>query len=333
MESTRFGLPHNYLKRIGLMARYVVTGGAGFIGSHLVEYLVKENQDVVVIDNFSTGLRENIHPFLDRVTLHDIDLRDAAKVYKAIEGADYVLHQGALPSVPRSIEDPLSSHEVNSTGTLNVLIAAQKAGVKRVVYAATSSAYGEAIENIKHEEIIPKPLSPYAVAKLTGEHYCYAFYECYGLETVSLRYFNVFGPRQNPDSPYTGVMAIFIPLMLQGKRPTIFGDGTATRDFTFIRNNVQANMLALTAEKAPGHIMNIACGESFSILHIVESINRILGTQIEPIFAPPRPGDIKHSLAGVQKARELIDYKPLIRFEDGLRETIEWYRSRMHSQL
>jgi len=311
------------------MARYVVTGGAGFIGSHIVEYLVNNNQEVVVIDNFTTGLRENLEPFKDRIDLHEVDLRNAAGVEAAIEGADYVLHQGALPSVPRSIQNPHDSHEVNVTGTLNVLMAARKAGVKRVVYAASSSAYGDSEEAVKCEEMIPRPISPYGVSKLASEHYCHAFYRCYGLETVCLRYFNVFGPRQNPNSPYTGVMAIFIPLMLRGKQPTIFGDGSITRDFTFIRNNVHANILALTAEKAPGETMNIACGESFSLLHIVESINRILGTDIEPLFAPPRPGDIQHSLAGVEKAKKILGYEPLVRFEDGLAETIEWYRQVM----
>lgn len=314
------------------MARYVVTGGAGFIGSHLVEHLLNEKQEVAVIDNFATGLRENLQPFMERIDLHEIDLRDAAAVEKAIDGADYVLHQGALPSVPRSVEDPLTSHEVNATGAVNVLIAAKKAGVKRVAYAASSSAYGNSAEPVKHEEILPRPISPYGVAKLTAEQYCFAFYHCYGLETVCLRYFNVFGPRQNPNSPYTGVMAIFIPLMLQGKRPTIFGDGSVSRDFTYIRNNVHANMLALTAEKAAGEVINIACGVSYTLLDIVASINKILRTNIEPIFAPPRPGDIKHSCANVEKAKRILGYTPLVQFEDGLAETIEWYRDQLKLQ-
>lgn len=312
------------------MARFVITGGAGFIGSHLVEHLLQDQHDVAVLDNFSTGLRENIQPFLDRITLYEVDLRDAAGVEAAVGGADYVLHQGALPSVPRSIKNPLETHEVNATGTLNVLAAAKKAGVKRVVYAASSSAYGDSKEQVKHEDIIPKPISPYGASKLAGEHYCAAFYQCYGLETVCLRYFNVFGPRQNPNSPYTGVMAIFIPLMLQGKRPTIYGDGSATRDFTFIRNNVHANLLAATSPKAPGEMMNIACGSSYMVLSIVESINKILGTSIEPIFADPRPGDIKHSCASVDKAKSILGYEPVVNFEDGLAETIEWYRRRLN---
>ena len=312
------------------MARYVITGGAGFIGSHLVEHLVNEGQEVVVIDNFTTGLKNNIQPYADAITVHDIDMRNASDVMDAMQGADYVLHQAALPSVPRSIKNPQETHEVNITGSLNVLFAAKEAGVKRLVYAASSSAYGDTTESSKHEGILPRPISPYGVTKLAVENYCTAFYESYGLETVCLRYFNVFGPRQNPDSPYTGVMAIFIPLMLQGKQPTIFGDGSATRDFTYIRNNVHANMLALTAEKAPGEMMNIACGESLSMLSIVESINKILGTNIEPLFTEPRIGDIKHSCANVEKASRVIGYKPLVRFEDGLKETIEWYRQKLN---
>lgn len=311
------------------MARFVVTGGAGFIGSHLVEHLLGEKHEVAVIDNFATGLRENLQPFMDRITLHEIDLRNAPAVEDAMKGADYVLHQAALPSVPRSVIDPLESHEVNATGTLNLLVAAKNAGVKRLAYAASSSAYGDTLEPVKHEGLMPQPISPYGVSKLACEQYCFAFYRCYGLETVCLRYFNVFGPRQNPNSPYTGVMAIFIPLMLQGKRPTIFGDGSASRDFTFIRNNVHANMLAIAAEKAPGEVVNIACGESYTMLDIVQSINKILGTNIEPIFAPPRPGDIKDSCASVEKAGRVLGYKPLVRFEDGLAETIEWYRKQL----
>ncbi len=311
------------------MSRIVVTGGAGFIGSHLVESLLREGHDVVVIDDFSTGLRKNIKPWLDRITLHEIDLRDAASVRKAMEGAVYVFHQAALPSVPRSVKNPLETHEINVTGTLNVLMAAKDAGVRRLVYAASSSAYGDTEESPKHEQILTRPISPYGVAKLAAEHYCFAFYESYGMETVNLRYFNVFGPRQNPDSPYTGVMAIFIPLMLQGKPPVIFGDGSATRDFTFIRNNVHANLLALTAETAPGETINIACGESYSILDIVETINRLLGTAIEPEFAPPRTGDIEHSCASIDKAKAVLDYGPVVGFEEGVAETIEWYRQEL----
>ncbi len=311
------------------MARFVVTGGAGFIGSHLVEHLLSENHEVSVIDNFSTGLRENIQPFLNRITLHEIDLRDADAVKRALEGTEYVLHQGALPSVPRSVKNPLESHENNATGTLNVLTAAKDVGVKRLVYASSSSIYGNCREKKKHEKLIPQPISPYGVAKTSGEFYCKAFYETYGLETVSLRYFNVFGPRQNPDSPYTGVMAIFIPLMLQDREPTIYGDGSSTRDFTYIKNNVHANWLAVTGNEGAGEAVNIACGESQSVLEVVHTINRILGKSIEPKFAPPRPGDIRHSCAEVEKAKSVLNFKPLVSFEDGVAETVEWYRQRL----
>lgn len=311
------------------MARFMVTGGAGFIGSHLVEQLLQDGHEVVVVDNFSTGLRENLEPFRGRITLHEIQLEDGPAVARAMEGVEYVLHQGALPSVPRSVKNPLETHEANVTGTLNVLLAARDHGVKRVVYAASSSAYGDCKEPIKHEKIPPRPISPYGVSKLAGEYYCLAFYETYGLETVCLRYFNVFGPRQNPHSPYTGVMAIFIPLMLQGKQPTIFGDGIQTRDFTYIQNNVAANLLAVTAERAPGEVINIACGHSCSVLGIIEAVNRILGTSIEPRFAPPRPGDILHSRASIDKAREILHYEPAVDLEEGLRRTIEWYRKNL----
>jgi len=314
------------------MAKFMVTGGAGFIGSHLVEHLLQDHHEVVVIDDFSTGLRENLAPFRDRITVHEIRLQDGPAVSRAMEGVEYVLHQGALPSVPRSVQNPLETHEANVTGTLNVLIAAKDHGVKRVVYAASSSAYGDSGESSKHAKILPRPVSPYGVSKLAGEHYCTAFYETYGLETVCLRYFNVFGPRQNPDSPYTGVMAIFIPLMLQGRQPTIYGDGTQTRDFTYIQNNIAANLLAVTAERAPGEIINIACGRSCSVLEIVEKINRILGTSIEPLFAPPRPGDILHSRAAIDKAREILHYEPVVDLEEGLRQTIEWYREKLKLQ-
>ena len=311
------------------MARCVVTGGGGFIGSHLVDALLKRGSEVVVIDNFSTGRRENLAPYAGQIALHEADLRDADAVHKACQGADYVLHQGALPSVPRSVADPLESNAVNVQGTLNVLLAARDAGVKRVVYAASSSAYGDADTDQKHEGLVPDPLSPYGVAKLTGEYYGKAFYHCYGLETVSLRYFNVFGPRQNPYSPYTGVLAIFIPKMLQGEHPVIFGDGTATRDFTYVQNTVEANLLALTAPEAPGESINLACGQRVSILQVVESINRILGTNFEPAFAPPREGDIQHSLADISKAERLLGYEPSVSFDEGLARTIEWYRAEL----
>lgn len=311
------------------MAKILVTGGAGFIGSHIAEHATQQGHDVIVVDNFETGRKENLDSFLNTVKFYQLDIRDNDAVKNVMNGVEYVFHQAALPSVPRSVEEPLESNEHNVTGTLNILTAAKDAGVKRVVYAASSSAYGDQEAKEKSEDLIPKPLSPYGVAKLTGEYYCKAFYETYGLETVSLRYFNVFGPRQNPFSAYTGVMAIFIPQMLQGQRPTIFGDGYHTRDFTFIQNNVEANMLAMTADGAAGEMFNIACGDSQTILQIVETINKVLGTNLEPIFADPRPGDIKHSCAAVEKAKRILHYTPSVTFEEGVARTIAWYREEL----
>lgn len=308
------------------MSKIVVTGGAGFIGSHIAEQLTKQDHEVIVVDNFSTGRRENLNSFVDRVTLQNCDITDLASLHNIMEGVDYVFHQAALPSVPRSIQHPDESQRSNSTGTLNVLIAAKDAGVKRLVYASSSSAYGHLNEPVKDENMVAEPVSPYGVAKLSGEHYCRAFHECYGFETVALRYFNVFGPRQNPFSAYTGVLAIFIPLMLQGKQPIVFGNGTSTRDFTFIQNNVHANILAMTKETAAGEMCNIACGTSISIIEIIDCINRILGTTIKPEFGPTRSGDIQHSCASLEKAKRVLGYEPQISFEDGLRETIEWYK-------
>ncbi len=311
------------------MTRFLVSGGAGFIGSHIVERLLNDGHDVTVIDDLSTGRIENANEFEGRVDFHKIDLRNLDDVQRATEGVDHIFHQAALPSVPRSIENPLESHHVNVTGTVNLLIAAKEAAVKRFVYAASSSAYGDAEIDYKHEEINPAPLSPYGAAKLSGELYCQAFYHSYGLETVCLRYFNVFGPRQNPFSAYTGVLAIFIPLMLKGKQPTIYGDGSASRDFTFVKNNVEANLLAIEAKDAPGEVINIACGRQYTILEIVDAINQILGTTIKPKFEAPRAGDIKHSLASIEKAKTVLNYDPAIRFEDGLRTTIDWYRKEL----
>lgn len=313
------------------MSRFLITGGAGFIGSHLVEHVLQQGHSVRVIDNLATGRRENLAPFLSDIDYHEADLRDADSVQQAIKGVEVVLHQAALPSVPRSIKNPIESHEVNVTGTLNLLIAARDAGVKRLVYAASSSAYGNLDVPVKHEDLSTTPISPYGCAKLSAEQYCRVFYETYGLETVSLRYFNVFGPRQNPYSAYTGVMAIFIPRMLNGEAPIIFGDGSATRDFTYIRNNVEANMLAVSASEAPGEVINIACGTSASILDIVEGINRALGTSIQPEFQDPRPGDIRHSLASVEKAKRILGYEPLVSLEEGIAHTVEWYREEMKS--
>jgi UDP-glucose 4-epimerase len=309
------------------MARYLVTGGCGFIGSNLAEYLVSQNHEVRILDNLSTGKRENISAFADRVEFIEGDLLDKAAVARAVYGVDYVLHQAALPSVPRSIEDPETSNRVNVEGTVILLHACVKAGVRRVVYAASSSAYGDQPTLVKSEDLLPRPKSPYAVAKLAGEYYMQAFTACYGLETVALRYFNVFGPRQDPTSQYSAVIPKFITAMLHGESPTIYGDGTQTRDFTFVLNNVLANVAAAQAPDVAGGVFNIACGTSFSLLDLVREINSILGTSIEPVFAPPRAGDVRHSLADISAARAALGYDVVVDFHEGLRRTIEWYKT------
>jgi len=313
------------------MAHYLVTGGAGFIGSNLVGALLEQGHTVRVLDNFSTGKRENLAPYGSRVEVIEGDLTDLDAVRRAVQGVDVVLHQGALASVPRSIEDPISSNEANVKGTLHVLLAAKDAGVKRVVYASSSSVYGDqAVTEPKVETMTPQPISPYAVSKLSGEQYCQVFYEVYGLETVSLRYFNVFGPRQDPHSEYAAVIPKFITCMLEGQRPTIFGDGEQTRDFTYIGNVIKGNLLAATApaERVAGQVFNMATGAQISLNGLVEMLQEITGQNLAPVYAPPRTGDIKHSRADIEKARRLLGYEPEVSFLEGLRQTVEWYRSR-----
>lgn len=307
------------------MARYLVTGGAGFIGSHIVEELLERGEYVRVLDNFSTGKKENLEAFRDEVEVIQGDIRDAHALTIAMSGIDYVLHQAALPSVPRSIEDPLECNAVNVNGTLNVLCAARDYGIKRVIYAGSSSTYGNITVSPKHEGLAPAPVSPYAVSKLTGEYYCQVFYEVYGLETVTLRYFNVFGPRQDPDSPYAAVIPIFASLMMNGKPATINGDGTQTRDFTYVKNNAIANIIACEVPGAAGKIFNIACGDSISLLQLVENINELLETNIEPVFGPPREGDVMHSCADISLARKVLGYSPQIGFKEGLAITMEYF--------
>lgn len=307
---------------------YLVTGGAGFIGSHLVEALVNAGETVRVIDNFATGRPENIAPFRDRITFYELDITDRASLDEAFAGVDYVLHQAAIPSVPRSVDDPLGTHDANVNGTLHVLDAAKQAGVKRLVYAASSSAYGEIEAEYKREDMIPAPLSPYAAAKLAGEYYLQAYYRVYGLETVALRYFNVFGPRQDPTSQYAAVIPLFITTMIDSRQPTIFGDGEQSRDFTFIENVVHGNLLACKAPSAAaGQVINMACGGSISLLELVDDINAILGTSIKAEHTAPRTGDIKNSKADITKARELLDYEPQVSFEEGLRRTVTFFQS------
>ncbi len=309
------------------MAHYLVTGGAGFIGSHLVEELVSMGERVRVFDDFSTGKRENIEPWRDRIECIEGDTRDSQAVGAAMDGIDYVLHQAALPSVPRSVKDPVTTDAVNVGGTLNVLWAARRKKVKRVVFASSSSVYGNADVSPKHEELPLAPASPYAVSKLAGEHYCRVFHEVYGLETVSLRYFNVFGPRQEPDSAYAAVIPIFLREMTNGRPAPVDGDGTQTRDFTFVMNVVEANLLACTAAGAAGKAVNVGCGRSVSVLELVKGLNERLGTDVEPVFRPSREGDVKHSRADIALAAKLLGYTPTVGFEEGLARTAEGYGS------
>ncbi len=311
------------------MAHYLVTGGAGFIGSNLSHALVARGEHVRILDNFSTGRMENIADLVDanKVELVRGDLSDASALAHAVEGVDYVLHQAAIPSVPRSIEDPVGGDLVNVHGTVMLLDAARKARVKRVVYAASSSAYGEkAPGEPKVETMIPDPLSPYAVAKLASEHYLRVFFLAYGLETVALRYFNIFGPRQDPKSQYAAVIPNFVTAALQGRAATIFGDGHTSRDFCYVENAVEANLLACTAPGAPGETINIACGESTSLLQVIDVVADITGKRIPPKHEPPRAGDIKHSLADIGKARRVLGYEGRVKFREGIERTIEWYR-------
>lgn len=311
------------------MAHYLVTGGAGFIGSHIVDALVERGETVRVLDDFSTGKRENLDPSYDHVELVEGSLTDPDMVRDAVDGVDYVLHQGALPSVPRSVADPARSNEVNVTGTLNVLLAARDAGVRRVVYAASSSAYGDSATLPKHEEMPANPLSPYAASKLAGEHYFRAFHQVYGLDTVCLRYFNVFGPRQDPANQYAAVIPKFITMMLQGQRPTIYGDGTQSRDFTYVENVVQANLLACGAlAEVAGSVLNTACGEGHTLVQLVSLLNGILGTELSPRFEQARLGDVEHSRADISRAQALLGYSPEVLFREGLAKTVAWFRRR-----
>jgi len=313
------------------MSRYLVTGGAGFIGSNIVERLVEMGEEVVVLDDMSTGYRKNLENFIDDIRLIEGDIRDSEAVGKSMKGVDYVLHQAALASVPRSIDNPVLVNDVNVNGTLNVLEEARKAGVKGLVYAASSSAYGDAEVSPKVEDLKPRPLSPYAVSKLVGEHYCAVYSNVYGLRTVCLRYFNVFGPRQDPASQYAAVVPIFISRIMKDQAPVIYGDGEQSRDFTFVRNVVAANILAAEAEEASGEMMNVACGEEYTVNRLLNIIGDELGSDIEPEYAEPRAGDVRHSMADISKAEELIGYSVEVEFKEGINKTIDWYRHRHHS--
>jgi nucleoside-diphosphate-sugar epimerase len=310
------------------MAKYLVTGAAGFIGSSLVRALLERGEQVRGIDNFSTGRRENLSEVLSAMDFREADILDLEAMRKACQGVDYVLHEAAIPSVPKSVVDPLGSNRANVDGTVNVLVAARDAKVKRVVYAASSSAYGDTPTLPKHEAMVPNPISPYAVAKLASELYMVSFYRCYGLETVCLRYFNIFGPRQDPSSAYSGVLARFSMQMLRGEQPTIFGDGETSRDFTYIDNAVSANLLACSAPAAEcaGRVFNCATGRRITLNETFAALKELTGFQGSVTYAPERSGDIKHSLADITQAQEHLGYKVLVNFEDGLRRTVVWYK-------
>jgi nucleoside-diphosphate-sugar epimerase len=311
------------------MKTYLVTGGAGFIGSHLAEELVRRGEKVRVLDSFITGKRDNLAPFRSFIELIEGDIRDVDTCRRALRGVDYVFHQAALPSVPRSIQEPLLANDINVNGTLNLLVACAEAKVKRFVYASSSSVYGDDPVIPKREGSEGSQLSPYAVQKLVGEKYCRVFHDIYGLETVCLRYFNVFGPRQDPFSQYAAAIPLFINLMMAGDRPQIFGDGEQSRDFTYVANVVEGNLRALEApDEAFGEVFNIACGEKITVNALVREIGELLGTSVQPFYTDPRPGDILHSCADIEKARRMLGFEPVVGFKQGLRRTAQWYKER-----
>jgi nucleoside-diphosphate-sugar epimerase len=306
------------------LAKYLVTGGAGFIGSHLVEELLRRGETVRIADNFSTGRRDAV-PADGRVDLVEGDVADEAVAKKAVAGVDFVLHQAALPSVPRSIQDPAAAHRANVDATVQVLVAARDAGVKRVVFAGSSSVYGNTPTLPKREDMRPSPLSPYALQKLVSEQYCQMFTSLYGLETVTTRYFNVFGPRQRPDSPYSGVISLFISAFSEGRQPTIHGDGRQTRDFTFVGDVVRGVLRCCEAPNVAGEVMNLSVGGRISLLEVIHTLQTIYGKNIEPILGPEREGDVRDSQGDIYKARHLLGFEPSVPFEDGLRQTVAWY--------
>jgi UDP-glucose 4-epimerase len=310
------------------MSNYLITGGAGFIGSHIATALVERGDRVRVLDNLSTGKRANLAHLQGKVELVEGDLQDRAAVERALEGVEIVFHQAALASVPRSVAAPLDTNATCVTGTVNLLDAARQAGVKRLVYAGSSSIYGDrTAEAAKFESDLPDPVSPYAAAKAAGELYCQSFFATYGFPTVTVRYFNVFGPRQDPNGEYAAVIPKFVIKMLAGERPTIFGDGKQSRDFTYVENIVVGNLLAAGVPDAVGKTFNIACGEKLDLLDLIAAINRALGTKIEPIFEPPRAGDVRDSLADISQAQKVLRYKPVVDFDEGLRRSVEYYRA------
>jgi nucleoside-diphosphate-sugar epimerase len=314
----------------------LVTGGSGFIGSHLVERLCRDSRDVRVLDNFATGTRTNLLHLHDEIELIEGDIQSYERVHNAVRGCELVFHLAALPSVPRSVQDPLTSHASNVTGTLNVLLAARDEGVRRVIYASSSSVYGASPELPKHEAMPALPIAPYGVAKLAAENYCRAFLEVYGLETVSLRYFNVFGPRQDPRSQYAAVIPKFITAMLDGEPSVVYGDGEQSRDFTYVDNAVEANVLAADAENIAGEVFNIACGERVTLNYLLDEIRALTGNPLEAEYTAPRRGDVAHSLADITRARRLLGYEPTIDVRTGLGLTLEYLaraRAKEHGRI
>jgi nucleoside-diphosphate-sugar epimerase len=305
------------------MASYLVTGGAGFIGSHLAEELVRRGETVRVADSLITGKRRNLD-HIAGVEFLEGDLADLPFAERAVAGMEYVLHQAAIPSVPRSVDDPITSNRANADATLNVLVAARDAGVKRLIFASSSSEYGNTPTLPKREDMPPSPLSPYALQKVMGTQYCQMFTQLYGFETVATRYFNVFGPRQDPSSAYSGVISVFATALSEGRRPTIFGDGEQTRDFTYVANVVDGVLRACEAPKAAGEVINVACGTRISLNQLLAVMNQIVGTRLEPIYKDERPGDVKDSQADITKARTLLGYTPSVDLEEGLRHTLAW---------
>jgi UDP-glucose 4-epimerase len=309
------------------MALYLVTGGAGFIGSHVVHELVRRGEVVRVLDNLSTGRIANLAEVSNCITFYETDICDLGIISPHFADTHYVIHLAALPSVARSVADPLTSNAVNITGTLNVLLAAREAGVKRLVFAASAAAYGDNPTMPRVETLTPNPLSPYALGKLAGEYYCQIFTRIYGLESVALRYFNIFGPRQNPDSAYTGVLSKFVAAYHRGDTPVIFGDGEQSRDFTYVDNVVDATLKACAATAAAGKIINVGVGRSYTLNQTIALLNGIFERQVRPRYDPPRPGDVLHSLADISLARQVLGYEPRVGFEEGLRRTVDWFRA------
>jgi len=308
------------------MSHYLVTGGAGFIGSNIASELVRRGESVRIIDDLSTGREQNLNAFLDKVEFIRGDICDSAIIQKAVSGVDYVLHQAAIPSVERSVKDPATTNKANVDGTLSLLIASRDAGVKRVVFASSSSIYGDSPTLPKTEDMTPNPLSPYAASKIIGEYYCRVFHNLFRLETICLRYFNVFGPRQDPTSQYAAVIPIFITAVASDRQPTVYGDGLQSRDFTFVDNVVDANLLACSAPaEAAGQVYNIACGERLTLLDLLGELGGILDKRPQPIFDPPRPGDVKHSLADISRAKKYLGFGPKVSFAEGLRRTVAWF--------